>query len=167
MWQKFPETMLAKATTTLALRRGFSDVIAGIASADEMDQAGLAAAEALGQGTPEAAPAAAAESPTSASKRKPQPQQKPQPQAPAAEAAAEQLAKATGGTVVEQPASPTADDLKAVGLELGLTTHAIEGILGLIQGDIVKGIATMQAKSQAEITKLNQKFAPAPVTEDW
>ena len=167
MWQKFPETMLAKATTTLALRRGFSDVIAGIASADEMDQAGLAAAEALGQGTPEAAPGAAAELPTSAPKRKPQPQQKPQPQAPAAEAAAEQLAKATGGTVVEPPASPTADDLKAVGLELGLTTHAIEGILGLIQGDIVKGIATMQAKSQAEITKLNQKFAPAPATEDW
>ena len=55
MWRKFPETMLAKATTTLALRRGFADVIAGIASADEMDQAGLANPEALVQGTPVAA----------------------------------------------------------------------------------------------------------------
>ena len=54
MWKKFPETMLAKATTTLALRRGFADVIGGIASADEMAQADLAAPEALLQGTPAA-----------------------------------------------------------------------------------------------------------------
>lgn len=53
MWSKFPETMLAKATTTLALRRGFADVIAGIASADEMDQADASAPEALWQGLPQ------------------------------------------------------------------------------------------------------------------
>ena len=47
MWSKFPETMLAKCATTLALRRAFADVISGIASADEMDQAGMAAEEAI------------------------------------------------------------------------------------------------------------------------
>lgn len=90
MWQKFPETMLAKATTTLALRRGFADVIAGIASADEMDQAGMAEPEALAQGTPVAA-------------AKPAPKAAPK-SAPKVEAAAENLAKATRGEVVEAPA---------------------------------------------------------------
>lgn len=52
MWRQFPETMLAKCATTLALRRAFADVISGIASADEMDQSGLAVPEALTQGTP-------------------------------------------------------------------------------------------------------------------
>jgi len=47
MWQKYPETMLAKATTTLALRRGFADVISGVDSAYEMDQAGMADIELL------------------------------------------------------------------------------------------------------------------------
>ena len=172
MWSKFPETMLAKATTTLALRRGFADVIAGIASADEMDQAGLAAPEALTQGTPAQRPVAPS---------RPHPKKKAAaPEPVAAEVAAENLAKAMGGTVseateVEAPApaaAPTKEDLMAVGLEVGLTTHAIEGILGIV-GDtpegIVKGIATIKKKDTAEIKKLNSKFEPKAETEleDW
>ena len=121
MWSKFPETMLAKATTTLALRRGFADVIAGIASADEMDQAGLAAPEALTQGTPAATSAAPNPPPHS----EPKPEARKQPvKTPAhkeaeVEKAAVSVAAATGGTVVEaQPEAaapaglPARDDLK-------------------------------------------------------
>jgi len=173
MWSKFPETMLAKATTTLALRRGFADVIAGIASADEMDQAGFAAPEALTQGTPVSAPKSAPEPAA-----EPAPKAKPAAQAAAKEApapasggiseAAESLAAATKGTVVEAPSAPTKEDLQAVGLEMGLTTHAIEGILEVIKGDFEKGIATLRSKSADEIKGLNDKFAPAANTlEDW
>lgn len=171
MWKKFPETMLAKATTTLALRRGFADVIAGIASADEMDQAGLAAPEALSQGTPVAAP--------SRSRPKPPAHDKPKAEPVAAAVAAEKLAKTLNGEVVEAEveapapeAAPTKEDLMAVGLELGVTTHAIEGVLGIV-GDtadgIKKGIKTLRAKSADEIKKLNGKFEPKAETEveDW
>lgn len=153
MWKKFPETMLAKATTTLALRRGFADVISGIASADEMDQAGLAVPEALTQGTPVAAAVTSAKKEVT---------KKAAPAPVAADVAAENLAKSLGGEVVQDEVdlSPTEEDLKAVGLELGLTTHAIEGILKIVKGDFSKGISTMQAKSAAEIEKLNAKFAP-------
>lgn len=179
MWSKFPETMLAKATTTLALRRGFADVISGIASADEMDQAGMAAPEALTQGTPAAAERPLAPSrPKTGTKAKAPATPKKAPAAEdakasdpvAAEVAAENLAKATGGDVVEAPAesTPGAEDLKAVGLEMGLTTHAIEGILELIKGDFAKGIATLRTKDQTGIKELNAKFDPSnSALEDW
>ena len=164
MWKKFPETMLAKATTTLALRRGFSDVISGIASADEMDQAGLAAPEALAQGTPEKA------TPKAGTKAKAPATPKPAPAAEVAKAS-EELAAATGGTVVEAPVenkAPDEDDLKAVGLERGLTTHAIEGILELIKGNYTQGISTINEKTDDEITALNKRFAPATdELENW
>ena len=106
MWTKFPETMLAKATTTLALRRGFADVIAGIASADEMDQAGMAAPEALTQGTPAAAaPASAPAKPAKVAAKK-------VVDPVAAEIAAENLAKATGGKVTEEPSASTPEPAK-------------------------------------------------------
>ena len=173
MWQKFPETMLAKATTTLALRRGFSDVISGIASADEMDQAGMAAPEALTQGTPEAKPA-----PKAGTKAKSPATPKKAPAAAAAKAseaaveeAADNLAEATKGTVLEQlreDKRPNEDDLKAVGLEAGLTTHAIEGILGLIKGNYANGIETIKQKNEEEIAALNKRFAPAAdELENW
>ena len=100
MWSKFPETMLAKCTTTLALRRAFADVIGGIASADEMDQAGLAAPEALAQGTP-AAPKIGTPAPAPVTQKK-------GAAAAAAKAseAAEVLAAATKGEVVEEALVP-------------------------------------------------------------
>jgi len=171
MWKKFPETMLAKATTTLALRRGFADVISGIASADEMDQAGLAAPEALAQGTPTA--------PKSGIKAKPPATPKAAPVAEAVKAsepiaeAAENLAKSMGGAVVEAPAveppkAPSQEDLQAVGIERGLTTFAIEGILGLIKGNFEAGIKTIQEKTDEEIAALNKRFAPEPAgLENW
>ncbi len=103
MWTKFGETMLAKCATTLALRRAFADVISGIASADEMDQAGMAAPEALTQGTPAAAPKPAA---TSAAPKK------AAPDPVAAEVAAENLAKAVGGKVAEAPSASTPEPAK-------------------------------------------------------
>lgn len=166
MWKKFPETMLAKATTTLALRRGFADVISGIASADEMDQAGLAAPEALAQGTPARPPVAPKHKNKAAAPAAPK--EAPAPATGGISEAAESLAAATKGTVVEA-AGPTEEDLKAVGLELGFTTHAIEGILAVIKGDHAKGIATMRAKDAAGIEAVNAKFAPKQeaALEDW
>lgn len=106
MWSKFPETMLAKATTTLALRRGFADVIAGIASADEMDQAGLAAPEALTQGTP-AAPKIGTPTPAPATPKKApvaEVAKASDDQPSPADVAAADLAVATKGEVVEAAA---------------------------------------------------------------
>ena len=175
MWKKFPETMLAKATTTLALRRGFADVISGIGSADELDQAGMSALAALRQGTPESDP-----DPKSGTPSKRPPIAKKVPAAAAAKgsepniaAAAESLAKSTGGTVVnasinEKPKTPGRDDLQAVAEECGLTASAIEGILGLIKDDFASGIATIQQKSVDEIAALNKRFAPASANlENW
>ena len=171
MWKKFPETMLAKATTTLARRRGFADVISGIASADELDQAGLAAPEALTQGTPKLSKPVKE---FKGSSPKAKAAAVPSPAVPASvDDAAESLAAATAGKTVEapveeKPATPGQDDLMAVGLELGFTTHAIDGILSLIKGDFVKGIATMKSKDAGEIEKLNAKFAPAEtVDQNW
>jgi|TARA_B100000035_G_scaffold33593_1_gene25499 phage recombination protein Bet len=175
MWKKFPETMLAKATTTLALRRGFADVIAGIASADEMDQAGLADPEALAQGTPVAAPKQPAPgSLKKVAKKAPPATPRPDPAAEVAKAS-EDIASAMNGTVLEpddpevvaSKARPTADDLRAVGAERGLTTHAIEGILELINGDFEQGISTINSKSPEDIKKLNQRFAPPAKIEGW
>ena len=180
MWKKFPETMLAKATTTLALRRGFADVISGIASADEMDQAGMAAPAALAQGTPEVKTA-----PKTGTKAKAPATPKAAPVVEAvkasepvtAEVAAESLAKSMGGTVVEAPVeeerpvapkAPSQEDLQAVGMERGLTTFAIDGILGLIKGNFAAGIATIQEKSDNEIAALNKRFAPEPAgLDNW
>ncbi|MBP47182.1 MAG: hypothetical protein CMH53_04520 [Myxococcales bacterium] len=181
MWRKFPETMLAKATTTLALRRGFADVISGIASSDELSQAGLAAPELLTQGTPEErplAPTITAPKPGTPSKRPPIAKKVPAAAAakasePNIDAAAESLAKSTGGTVVnasinEKPKTPGRDDLQAVAEECGLTASAIEGILGLIRNDFASGIATIQQKSVDEIAALNKRFAPASASlENW
>ena len=171
MWKKFPETMLAKATTTLALRRGFADVIAGIASADEMDQAGLAAPEALTQGTP--ARASAPKAPKAKPAAQAAPKADPAPASGGISEAAESLAAATKGAVVEapveeKPAAPSQEDLMSVGMERGLTTFAIEGILGLIKGNFAAGIKTINEKSQEEIDKLNARFAPKENTvQDW
>ncbi len=178
MWKKFPETMLAKATTTLALRRGFADVIAGIASADEMDQAGLAAPEALSQGTPVAAPSRSRPKPPAHNKKE---KVAAAPEPVSAEAAAESLAEAMGGSTsevvqsapeIEAAREPSKEDLMAVGLELGVTTHAIEGVIGIVgetTEGIIKGIKTLKAKSSKDIEKLNAKFEPKPETdlENW
>ncbi len=53
LWKKLPEVMLSKVATTLALRRGFSDVLAGLHSPEEMDQSGMVPAEALVPGVQE------------------------------------------------------------------------------------------------------------------
>lgn len=137
MWQKFPETMLAKATTTLALRRGFADVIAGIASADEMDQAGMAAPEALTQGTPAAAPAPA---PAKVAAKK--------VVEPVVEAAATELAKATGGKVIEE--APAADAEGLVGKQPAASTG---GSSELPERDDLKGAVAALYK-QARISKV-------------
>lgn len=169
LWQKMPSTMIRKVALAAALRLGFSDLLSGLYAEEEMHQAGFSAPAAAAP-----APAAPEHQTAPAAPAKPAKARKHAPKkvAETADEAAESLATATGGTVVEEAApiesaGPSAEDLKAVGLEVGLTTHAIEGIIGLIKGDFAKGIATMKSKSSDDIARLNQKFEPAPATEDW
>ena len=173
MWSKFPETMLAKATTTLALRRGFADVIGGIASADELDQAGLAHQEALTQGMQAVLPAPQAP----VVETKPEPVA--QPAAPKAEAkvAAKSLAKATDGEVVavaekvddelyEAMALPPRDDLKGSVAKLyevagtkGLTEKGWrtldEQVGGIDAGKAAKLLGKMLKIEQEKVALLN------------
>ena len=51
-------------------------------------------------------------------------------------------------------------------LECGLTTHACDGLLGVIKGDYSKGVTTLKKKSPAEVEALNSKYAPAD-GEEW
>ena len=119
LWRNMPEVLLSKCGVTLALRRGFADIMSGLYSAEEMDQAGLAAPELLQQNAaapvtpaPQAEPAGKTQSRTGRTGQRTTPpsQDSPPPapapaadaKAPEADAAAEALAKATGGTVLEQ-----------------------------------------------------------------
>jgi len=68
------------------------------------------------------------------------------------------------------PQAPSAEAVKAseatetsfreAALEKGFTTHAIEGLLGLINSDYAKGISTVGRKTAEEVEALNAKFAP-------
>ncbi len=145
MWKKFPETMLAKATTTLALRRGFADVIAGIASADEMDQAGLADPGALAQGTPALAPKASPEvAPTPAAAPTPAP------------------AAASDGT-----SEVTEESFREAALAKDVHTVAIDALVNIVNsklgGDWSKGLATLAKKTA---TELNAQYGPAIQSEE-
>ena len=68
------------------------------------------------------------------------------PQAPSAE-----VAKAS---------EPTETSFREAALEKGFTTHAIEGLLGIINGDYAKGVSTVGRKTAEEVEALNAKFAP-------
>jgi hypothetical protein len=54
----------------------------------------------------------------------------------------------------------TEASFREAALEKGFTTHAIDGLLGIIKGDFAKGIATVGKKTAAEVEGLNTKFAP-------
>jgi hypothetical protein len=56
--------------------------------------------------------------------------------------------------------SATEDSFREAALGKGFTTHAIDGLLGLINGDYAKGIATVERKTAEEVEGLNAKFAP-------
>ena len=64
-------------------------------------------------------------------------------------------------------AEVTEATFREAALEKGFTTHAIEGLLGIIKGDYAKGVATVNKKSAAEVEKLNTKFAPAGDDGQW
>lgn len=60
------------------------------------------------------------------------------------------------------PAEPASEaTFREAALEKGFTTHAIEGLLGIIKGDFAKGVATVAKKTAGEVEQLNAKFAPA------
>ena len=131
LWRNMAEVLLSKCGVTLARRRGFADIMSGLYSAEEMDQAGLAVPELMEQNTSADTPAVETPevpksqepSPTGktgpsstkkASRTRPTPASPPPAQAPAAdakapEAAAEALAQATGGTVLEELRSAPAE----------------------------------------------------------
>ena len=64
------------------------------------------------------------------------------------------------------PVATSEDAFREAALAKGLTTHAIEGILGLIKGDYAVGISTVNDKSAAQVEGLNQKFAPKSEGDD-
>jgi phage recombination protein Bet len=157
MWKKFPETMLAKATTTLALRRGFADVIAGIASADEMDQAGLADPGALAQGTPALAPKASPEvAPTPAVA-----QVAPTP------AVAQVAPKPAPAAASDGPSEVTEESFREAALAKDIHTVAIDALVNIVNsklgGDWSKGLATLAKKTAVE---LNAQYGPAIQSEE-
>ncbi len=85
-------------------------------------------------------------------------------EAPKAAPAAKKAAPATTGGTSEA----TEDAFREAALEKGFTTHAIDGLLGIIKGDFAKGIATVAKKTAAEVEQLNAKFAPAESDgEQW
>ena len=97
------------------------------------------------------------------------PKAQPAPKAPAsAPPAAEKApttkkaAPASGGT-----SEVTEADFRECCLDTGLSTHACDGVLGLIKGDYKKGVETLKAKSADEIEGLNAKFAPKSDDEQW
>lgn len=83
-------------------------------------------------------------------------------EAPKAAPAAKQAAPATTGGTSEA----TEQSFREAALEKGFTTHAIDGLLGIIKGDYTKGIATVAKKTAAEVEQLNAKFAPAEAAAD-
>jgi len=83
--------------------------------------------------------------------------------APKAAPAAKKAAQATtGGT-----SDVTEADFREAALAKGFTTHAIDGLIGIIKGDFAKGVATVGKKTAAEVEQLNAKFAPAGSEEQW
>ena len=85
------------------------------------------------------------------------------------ESSAEAPAATPAPTVTKAPEAAktvTEDAFREAALGKGFTTHAIEGLLGLINGDFAKGIATVGKKTAAEVEGLNQKFAPKSEGDD-
>ena len=79
--------------------------------------------------------------------------------APATPAKAPAAAAAKGS-------EPTEATFREACLDCGLTTHACDGLLGVIKGDYAGGVATLKAKSPADIEGLNARFAPAGGEEE-
>ena len=61
----------------------------------------------------------------------------------------------------------TEADFREAALAKGFTTHAIDGLIGIIKGDFAKGVATVGKKSASEVEALNAKFAPEGSEEQW
>lgn len=98
-WRKMPSTMIRKCALAAALRLGFADLLAGLYAAEEMEQAGFE-----GMPQPDQGSAAASSKPPAkaAPARKAAPAQ--------VDRAAQQLAEATGGEVVEGAAEEVASE---------------------------------------------------------
>lgn len=85
---------------------------------------------------------------------------------PAPESAPVSAPKAAPAAAPKEEA--TEANFREAALEKGFTTHAIDGLLGIIKGDFAKGIATVGKKTAAEVEGLNAKFAPAASNdEQW
>jgi hypothetical protein len=79
------------------------------------------------------------------------------------------LAAATAPTTTEAVPAPTTTSEEAfreAALAKGLTTHAIEGILGVLKGDFAVGVATVNKKTAEQVEGLNQQFAPKSTEDD-
>lgn len=99
-WKKMPSTMIRKCALAAALRLGFADLLAGLYAQEEMEQAGFTSMPAPADQQDVAAAAQKKPAAASAEQKRVAPRHAPARQT--AEQAADSLAKATGGTVLEQ-----------------------------------------------------------------
>jgi len=86
--------------------------------------------------------------------------------APGGEEAPKAAPAAKAAPVKEAPAETAKSEateatFREAALEKGFTTHAIDGLIGIIKGDFAKGVATVGKKTADEVEALNAKFAPA------
>lgn len=111
LWQKMPSVMIRKCALGGALRMAFSDLLSGLYAQEEMDQAGLQLPAAAPAQEEEQKAAPIQQQQTTASKKTTRSKAGPSKPAAAAAAAkasdsaddaAQALAQATGGSVVEQ-----------------------------------------------------------------
>jgi hypothetical protein len=78
--------------------------------------------------------------------------------------AAPQAVKAAPGPTAEAPGESS---FRECGLEVGLSTHAVEALLERIKGDYATGLTLLKRKSAAEIEALNAQYTPAEGEEQW
>jgi len=85
------------------------------------------------------------------------------PKAPAAQGAPKAAPVAASGGTSEA----TEATFREAALEKGFTTHAVDGLIGIIKGDFAKGIATVAKKTAGEVRTINAEFAPQEEGWKW
>ena len=183
MWKSMPARMIEKVATCGCLRLGFADLVSGLYCAEEMSNFNYPDPVPIRTETAPEAPQTSPKASSNGMTAPPSPDTAEVARASdsaasrasddvAIEIAAENLAKSMNGIVVQTQREPlpnprSADDLRAIGRDRGLTEPALSQIIKLIEGDIEKGIRGIQNKTQDEIQSLNERYAVKKAVRSW